>query len=281
MASPTVRSRQLARTLRELRKSRDIKQAVVARHLNHTVQWVVSVEKPATCRPSVGDVRALLALYGVTDQTTIERVVDLAREAKRPGWWHNYELSEKHATFIGLEAEAETELTWEKALIPGLLQTEAYARAIIASGPDRLQADRIDELTRVRIERQKVLCRPVPLRLHAIIGEGVLRWTVGGPAVMRAQLQHLCEAAEAPNITVQAVPFTAGAHPGMTGSLTILRYPATADPDVLYCDTAAGAVYSEDSSALDRAHRVFSHLAAISLSPRATIGLAARYAAEL
>jgi hypothetical protein len=281
MPSPTVRSRRLAAILRHYRLRTDLLQRDVARHVNRTVQWVCRVENAATCRPSVGDVRSLLALYQVTDPAEVERVATLAAEVKQNGWWHEYDLSAAHATFVGLEAEASQKRVWEPLLIPGLLQIPDYARAIITAGPDDLPPGRVEELVRVRAERQKLLVRPVPLVLHAITDEAALRRQVGSPALMRAQMAHIAEVAQAPNVTVQVLPFSAGAHQGMTGAFTILGYPDPDDHDIVYCDTPAGPVYTEDDDDIGRAHRAFANLSAASLSAGDSMDLIAKAAVGL
>lgn len=281
MPSPTVRSRQLAQKLRRYREAAGVTQAHVAHHLNHTIQWISRTENAKTCRPSVGDVRSLLSLYGVTDTLEIAQVVALATEARQPGWWQAFDLSSTHGTFVALEAEAESKLAWEPQLIPGLLQVPGYARVVIASGPDPLLPGRVEELVRVRMERQKVLFREAPLIIEEIIDEAVLRRVIGTPALMKEQLQHLCEQAEAPNVTLRVLPDGVGAHPAVTGPFTILRYPDDDDHDVLYCETPAGMMYAEHPADAARANRIFSHLKTLALSPRETIDLAARYAADL
>ncbi len=276
-----MRSRRLSGLLKQYRRTAGLDQAAVAAYIGHHKVWVSRVETPEWCRPSVGDVRALLTLYGVTAPDEADRVVRLAMEVRQPGWWQEFGLSEAHATFVALEAEAAGKRAWEKGFIPGLLQTEDYARAVIAAGPDDLDPGRVERLVRVRMERKKALHRPAPLRLHAVIGEAVLACPAGGRDVMAAQLRHLADAAAEPNVTVQVLPFAAGAHPGLSGSFTILEYPDPDDHDVLYCDTLAGAVYAEGPRDIARAYRVFSHLIAVSLSPHASIDLAAKYAASL
>jgi hypothetical protein len=281
VAGTTVRSRRLAGILAAYRKAAGLRQPEVAAYVGRTSVWVSRTETPATCRPSVGDVRALLTLYGVTDPAEIDRVISLAGEVRQPGWWHDYDLSQSHAELVALESEAKGKRVFEIAFIPGLLQTEGYARAVIAAGPDNLDEGRVAKLVRVRMERKKILHRPAPLMLHAIADEAALRRPAGGLAVMRAQLAHLGEAARAPNVTFQVLPFSAGAHPGMAGSFTILEYPHPDDHDVLYTETAAGATYAEDAGRIDRAYRAFAHLAALSLPPGETMDLVARYAADL
>lgn len=275
MAGTTVRSRRLARILADYRKAAGLRQPEVARHVGRTSVWVSRTETPATCRPSVGDVRALLALYGVTDPGEVERIVDLAREVRQPGWWHGYDLSSAHATFVALEAEAASKRAWEPSLIPGLLQVPGYARVVIASGPDPLAPGRIEELVKVRAERQKVLHRAVPLVTEDIIDESVLYRVVGTRALMREQLEHLLRVMEEPHITVRILPSSAGAHPAMTGPFTVLRFADEADHDIVYSEGQAGGVYAEEPESLERAQRVFGRLAALALPPAESAALIA------
>ena len=281
MAGTTVRSRRLAGLLKEYRKAAGLRQAAVAAHLGRTNVWVSRTETPATCRPSVGDVRTLLALYGVTDPAETERAVQLAIAAREQGWWHAYDLSEMHASFIALESEAVSKRVWESGFIPGLLQSEGYARAVIAAGPEPLDPERLESLVEARMKRQKILHRERPLMLHAIADEAALARGAGKREVMAAQLAHLAEAAQMPNVTFQVLPFAAGPHPGATGSLTILEYVDTGDPDVLYVETPAGSMYVEEDRDVKRNYRAFAHLIALALSPRGSMDLVAKYAADL
>ncbi|HXF03091.1 MAG TPA: helix-turn-helix transcriptional regulator [Arthrobacter sp.] len=281
MAGTTVRSRRLAGILKEYRKASGLRQPEVAAYVGRTSVWVSRTETAATCRPSVGDVRALLVLYGVTSPAEIEQVVDLARQVRETGWWHDYGLSDTHRSFVALESEAAGKRVWSDMFIPGLLQTEGYARAVITAGPDTLDDARVDDLVRVRMERKKILHRPRPLQFHALTDEAALRRRVGTREVMAAQLDHLADAASQPNVTLQVVPFTAGAHPGMAGPFSILEYPDPADPDVVYAETPAGGIYMEDAPGIERTYRAFAYLAALALSPAASLDLADRYAAGL
>ena len=271
MPVPTVRSRRLAGILRDKRRAAGRTQAEVARHLGRTVRWVSRTETPAECRPSVGDVRALLAFYRVTDPAEVDAIAAIAAEVREPGWWHEYDLPSKLATFVALETEAAAGFVWESSLVPGLLQTEAYARAVISAGPDWLAPDRIDALVSARARRQKILHREEPLHLAAIIDEAVLRRVVGGREVMAEQLARVREAAEAPNVTVRLLLSSAGAHPGQTGPFTILRYGDKDGRDVLYCENPAGGMYYEDEADVQRAHRAFGRLGSMSLSPARSI----------
>src|SRR6185312_13800308 len=144
MAGTTVRSRRLAGILKEYRKASGLRQPEVAAYVGRISVGVARTETAATCRPSVGDVRALLVLYGVTSPAEIEQVVDLARQVRETGWWHDYGLSDTHRSFVALESEAAGKRVWSDMFIPGLLQTEGYARAVITAGPDTLDDARVD-----------------------------------------------------------------------------------------------------------------------------------------
>ena len=278
---PTVRSRRLAAILREKREASGLSATVAAEKAYLAASWVYRAEMP-NCRPNPNNVAAILRVYGITDEDEIRRVVGLARDAARPGWWDSYELTSDHAEFVAAEAEASVKLVWEPSLIPGLLQVPAYAREVIASGPEKLTPGRIGELVRVRMERQRVLTRDDPLRLTVIIDEPVLRRVVGTRALMREQLWHLAEVAEQGPAVVRVLPEETGAHPAMRGPFTILRYadPAT-DHDVVYCETVAGALYAETVEVADRARSAFSHLETLALGRRDSMEKVASYAADL
>ena len=278
---PTVRSRRLAAILREKREASGLSVTVAAEKAYLAPSWVYRAEKP-NCRPEPNNVAAILRVYGVTDEDEIRRVTGIARDAARPGWWDSYALSPDHAEFVAAEAEAVTKLVWEPSIVPGLLQVPGYARAVIASGPEKLTPGRVEELVRVRMERQRVLTRDDPLRLTVIIDEAVLRRVVGSRALMREQLWHLAEAAGQGPAVVRVLPDETGAHPAMRGPFTILRYadPAT-DHDVIYCETVAGALYAETDDVADCARSAFSRLETLALGRRESMEKVARYAADL
>jgi len=270
----TVRSRRLAAILREKRRAAGLTPTEAARRADLSPATVYRAEEPA-CRPKPNNVKALLQVYGVTDPAEAARIITLAKEAARPGWWHQYDISQHYASFVALEAEAAAKLVWEPSLVPGLLQVPGYARAVIACGPDYLPPADVDKLVRVRAERQKILHREDPLRLTAVLDEAVLRRPAGTPAVMRDQLDYLRQAAGLPNVTVRVLPSGAGAHPAMTGPFAILRYPDPADHDVLYTESLAGPLYAEEPRDLERAHRAFCALSSLALSPRDSLGIIA------
>lgn len=278
--TPTVRSRRLAARLRELRDASGLSATVAGEKAYLSYNWVYRAEKP-NCRPEPNNVAAILKVYGVTDEAEVRQLVELAKEASRPGWWDRYRLSADHATLVAFEAEAAAKKVWTPSLIPGLLQTPDYARAVIAAGPDDLKPRRITELVTMRGKRQAALRRDGPLQLAVIVDEAVLRRIVGGRDVMRAQLGHLFEMAHLPNVTVRVLPDGSGEHPGMAGPFTILRFPDPSDADVLFVESLAGNVYAEKAEDVERAHRVFARLETLSLDPGGSMDLVARFAADL
>jgi transcriptional regulator with XRE-family HTH domain len=218
------------------------------------------------------DVRDLCELYGVTDQAQVDHLMDLVKEGKQQGWWQSHEL-DYFATYVDLEQAATTLSYFQSTIIPGLLQTVEYARAMYAAGlPEEITPERADELIDVRLRRQQVLSREPPLQLRAVFDEAVLRRVVGGPAVMGAQLRHLKEAANMPNVTLQVIPYGSGAHPAMDNMFTILEFAAAA-PAVVYVEGLMGWLYIEREHEVTRYMQVFEHLRKLALDPQETIEL--------
>ena len=272
--SPTLRRRELSARLKELREKAGIDVAAAAEALGCSTDKIHWIERAEWNRPRWRDVRDLLDRYGVTNERLRNYLLQLARDSGQQDWWHPYKamLSETYTTYIAFEGEAEELLTFELAVIPGLLQTENYARALNREGPAELGADEIEERVKVRAERQRILERPDPVRLFAVIDEAALRRKVGGDEVMRDQLQHLVDMAAHPKITIQILPFAAGPHPGTGGRFTILTFPGAATPDAVYIATIAGELLIE-SGGVDRYRSVFRRLNAKALSPEDTIAM--------
>jgi transcriptional regulator with XRE-family HTH domain len=269
--SPTLRRRELSARLKELREQASVSVPDAAAALGCSTDKIHWIERGEWNRPRWRDVRDLLDRYGVTDERLRDYLIQLAKDSGQQDWWHPYKamLSETYTTYIAFEGEAEDLLTFELAVIPGLLQTEDYARALNEEGPAEIDADEIEERVKVRTERQRILDRADPVRLFAVIDEAALRRPVGTPEVMRAQLQHLIDMAARPKITIQVLPFAAGPHPGTGGRFTILTFPGAATPDAVYIATIAGELLIE--SGVDRYRSVFRRLNAKALSPEATI----------
>ncbi len=225
------------------------------------------------------DVRDLCALYEVTDPAQRERLSRLAAEGKQQGWWQSYEL-DYFATYVGLEQAAASLSYYVSMVVPGLLQTPEYAKAMFAGGlPSEINLARSDQLIDVRLRRQQVLTRDPALQVSAVLDEAVLHRVVGGPEVMSAQLHHLVEAAAMPNVTLQVIPFSVGAHPAMDDLFTILKFGNSA-PSVVYVEGLMGWLYLEREHEVARYEQVFEHLCGIALSPRETIDLVSEVGAR-
>jgi transcriptional regulator with XRE-family HTH domain len=265
--SPTVRRRRLASELRALREAAKLTCEEVAEHLECSASKISRVE---TGRVSVSprDVRDMLALYGV-DPQQLDSLVQLARESRQKGWWHAYSdtMQPRFATYIGLEDAAAEIRTYEVNLIPGLLQTEDYARTVINAGNLTGTLEDVERRVALRMARQPMLLSGSnPPQFWAVLDEGVLHRTVGGTGLMHLQLDHLLEIADMPNVAVQVIPFTAGAHPGMGKPFVILSFPERADPDVVYLEDLTSTLYLEDVDEIDRYNVLFNHLRATALS---------------
>ncbi|HEY0359809.1 MAG TPA: helix-turn-helix transcriptional regulator, partial [Mycobacteriales bacterium] len=259
-SSPTLRRRELATRLRDLRLQTGLTADEVAARMLVSPAKISRIETGAR-GVSLRDVRDLCEIY-TADAGEREHLATLVREAKQPSWWQQYDLP--YATFVGLESAAATILDYESSVIPGLLQTEDYARAVT----DGILCDAAPDLTRQRVEvrltRQRLLTQESPPQLWTVIDEAALHRVVGGPGVMRAQLEALAERATLPNVTVQVVPFEAGAHPGMDSTFILLHLEEEVS-DVVYIEGLVGNLYQESPSDLARYRRVFDQLRAIAL----------------
>ncbi|WP_250214517.1 helix-turn-helix domain-containing protein [Acrocarpospora catenulata] len=191
------------------------------------------------------DIEDLLTLYGVIEEAERSPLLALARRANQPGWWHEYRdvVPDWFQDYLGLEQDAELIRTYEIQLIPGLLQTEDYARAVIAQGHQGAPREQIERRVALRMRRQQVLVRSRRLKLWALLDEAALRRTVGGTATMYDQLRHLGEMSRLPNVTVQVSPFSTGGAVGGVGPFTVLRFAETALPDVVYLEQLTTAYY--------------------------------------
>ena len=278
--TPTVRLRRLAAELRSLRASSGLTRDEVVERTGINAVTMYRIEH-ARVRPQTRTLRTLLDLYGVEKEQQAE-LVGLLRDARERGWLHAYqsELPEQYMTFIGFEGEAESAWDYESLFVPGLLQTEDYARAVITGVLPFASRDEVERRVEVRIERQEVLRDDNPAQLWGIVDEAALRRQVGSPAVMRAQFRHLMEASELPNVTFQVIPFDAGAHAGMPGSFIVLQFTEEAIPDVIYIDSMAGDLFLEAESDVRRYKLIFEHLRAVAASPDASRSLLASLATE-
>jgi hypothetical protein len=256
--------------LRGLRERAGLTGEEAGNALERSGSWISRVE---TGRVGLRgrDLTDLLELYRVHDREVVDQLTALAREGKQRGWWSRYSdiISGNYATYIGFESEASEVCNYETLCVPGLLQTEDYARALFRGGLPAPTAGEVERKVEVRMARQAVLTRPRPLRLFAVVDESVLHRTLGEPQVMQAQLTHLVEASHQPHIMLQVVPFDAGKHPGMVGSFSLLTFALPDDPDIVYIEGMSRDVFVESGDAREY-REVFDHVRSGALSPEAS-----------
>lgn len=248
--------RHIGRRFSELRDRAGMTQQQAAKQFDRGRTTIVRMEDGddgVRFRP--GDVATMLDVYGATEQ---ERELLLAltaetRNGRKKGWWHDYTESELPAWFglyVILEDSAVNIREYESELVPGLLQTQEYAEAVIRTPTSLVTEEQVKQRIQVRIERQSVLNRPTPLRFEVVLSEAVLRRPIGAPEPMNRQLQHLLEVGKRPNVSIRILPFAAGVHGGMTAcnSFMMLDFPADPsgepiEPPLAYVDTLTGAMY--------------------------------------
>jgi len=245
---PVVQRRRLRGELRRMRQEAGETQEQVAAAMDWSLSKLIRIEG-GSVGISTNDLKVLLGHYGIVDDDRIAELLALAKVASEPSWWSKYRevTSSRFLQFIEYEAAAIVRRSFEPLLIPGLLQTEEYARAVIGEWNTQAQKDLLDSLVALRMERQELLKRggPPPW-FFFILNEDVVRRLVGGQDVMRGQIRHLIDLASTPNVTVEIVPFSAGVHRGMQGPFVVLEFPEAEDDDVLYLESPRGDLINRD-----------------------------------
>jgi len=267
--SPMLRRRELASQLRDLRKQSGRTVEDVARELLCSPPKISRIEtgvRPASLR----DVRDLCTIYGVDDSLR-DRLMTLAREAKQQGWWNKYDDIAVDR-LIGLEIEAAQISSYESYVIPWMFQTREYARAVIRGFLPRIADHVLDERVAARLTRQKIITRESPPRFWSMVDESALRRRVGSPHIMRDQLKRMIELAAIPNMMLQVVPFSLGAHPGLYNTFTLLEFKP-GQPPVVYVENMAGGLYVERASDVDRYEEALMHLRTGALDPESSVSL--------
>ncbi|MFI0352476.1 helix-turn-helix domain-containing protein [Actinomadura sp. 9N407] len=279
--SPTMRRRRLASELRRMRTDARLSITEVAARLGWQGSKLSRIEN-RQIGISTTDVRKLLDLYGVDDAKQAERLLDIARKARERGWWESYgaTLPTETRTMIGIETEASLIRTYEQALIPGLLQTPDYARAVIRAARPTDSQEVINQRVEVRLARQALLNEKDPPQLWVVINEGAARQMVGSPAIMTAQLRHLIKDRGKLNVVVQVLPFTAGEHPAMVGSFSLYNFPTQDETEAVYIETMNSALILEKPLDLKTYGDAFDHIRAAALSPRDSRDLLGALAAD-
>jgi transcriptional regulator with XRE-family HTH domain len=272
-AGPSVRSRRLATVLRTLRIAAELSRADVSQAIDMSISKIGRVETAET-GIYLDDLEKLLDLYRVTGSRRVE-VLDLARHADERGWLRilgTTRHSENWQTWIDFESEASVLLHYQPLIIPGLLQTPDYARAIIRStgtGIDLSDAD-VDTLVSSRMARQGILSKTNPVKLHAVIEETVLRRSLHADSLDR-QLRHLVESAARPNITIQLLPVDVGPHPGLNGPFIILEYDA--EPSLVWLENRISSLFLDEPDQIEIYTRIWNELCALACNPEKSIKL--------
>ncbi|SCE65668.1 Helix-turn-helix domain-containing protein [Micromonospora matsumotoense] len=278
-ASPTIRARRLRRELRRLRDLRGLTVDDVARSVGWHRAKVIRIEQGHSGIAADG-LRKLLDLYDASSEER-DALTSLARQARQKGWWSVYG-DVLPDDYVGFEAEAESISTFQSLHIPGLLQTEEYARAIIHAGRTTASKDEVDRVIAARQARKILLTRDAPPKLWIILDEAAVRRVVGGAKIMSVQLGRIIEACQLPAVEVQVLPFAAGAHASMGGAFTILDYAEPAlDPAIVYVDNDTNTLLLEEEQQVSRYKLVFDHLRAKALDPDQSADFLVRISAEL
>lgn len=268
--SPIVQRRRLRTELRAVRQKAGLTQEQVVAALDWSPSKIIRIET-GSVGISTTDLKALLGFYGIEDQQLVDRLVALGKAARKRGWWSSYPdilgmgKSRELLQLIEYESAAAITRNFETLVVPGLLQTEEYARAVISEhAPD----DRVATLVQIRMKRQELLDSPDGPLLFFIMDEAAIHRLVGGKDAMRRQLLRVIELGRRPNVTIEVVPFSAGAHPGLNGPFVVLEFPDPEDHDVLYLENTAGElIRREESNQVLPYRATFEQLRGISLGP--------------
>jgi transcriptional regulator with XRE-family HTH domain len=267
-----VHQRRLARILRKLREGADLTIEQVADKIELSPSTISRMET-AQVGVRTNDLRPLLDIYKVSGMQRDE-LLQLAREGRQQVWWQEYK-DLPTAAVASLETEAASILQYAAQLVPGLLQTEEYARAVLHAIHFQAGAEKVARRLELRVARQALLTGKDAPQYWIVLDEAVLRRAIGGRQVMHAQLERLIDAAELPNVTLQVLPFAAGAHAGLDGEFTILSYRDPEDPDVVFIENTGGDAYIENTAVTRRYNSIFDHLRSVAQDPAESVRILA------
>ncbi|MDI5967343.1 helix-turn-helix transcriptional regulator [Streptomyces sp. SL13] len=264
--NPTVRRRRLGSELRKLREQRGMTAEEVAARLLVSQSKISRLENG---RRSISqrDVRDLCGVYGVEDERVVESLMQMAKESRQQGWWHAFG-DVPYSVYIGLETDAASLRVYESLVVPGLLQTPDYARAVIKGMWPEATAAEVDKRVQVRLKRQeRVTDQARPLRYWVVLDEAALRRVAGDERIMAAQLEQLVTCSVLPHVTLQVLPYSMGAHPGMYGKFAILEFEDTSDATVVYLEGVTSDLYLEKPNDVQDYSVKYEHLRALALGP--------------
>ncbi|MEU4577604.1 helix-turn-helix transcriptional regulator [Nonomuraea sp. NPDC023979] len=270
-----MRLRRLARELRKLREDSGLTPEAAAAQLGWSRSKVSRIETGRTMA-SRADVAAVCDLYGVKSSDRAG-LIQLASEVRQRGWWTSY-ADVFTGSYVGLEDDAAFIRQWEVQLVPGLLQTEDYARTVISQ---HRPSEEVQRRVMARMARRTLLSRPQAPQFSAILDEAAIRRPIGGKQIMHEQLEALLIAARRANVDVRVLPFGAGEHAGLEGAFTILSFAEEIDPDVAYVEGTAGDIYVESSEQVDRCKLIYERISDAALSPEDSLGLISKVKDEL
>ena len=275
--SPLVQRRHLRAELRRARQAAQLTQEQVASEMDWSLSKIIRIEAGSS-GISANDLKALLHLYRVTDSEQVDALLVLARAARERSWWSAYRdvAPSSLLQLIEYESSGAVVRQFETLFIPGILQTEDYARAVIQNYYDeRPGSDMVRGLVELRVRREELFeSNNLPL-FHFLIDEGAVRRRVGGSSVMRRQLQRLIELSDRPNINVEIIPYSAGLHPGMKGPFKVIEFADPSDRDIVFLESPRGDIISHDPEEISSYREAFENLSRVSLGPRDTLALLA------
>jgi transcriptional regulator with XRE-family HTH domain len=281
--SPLVQRRRLRTELRTARQVSGLTQDQVAREMDWSLSKIIRIES-ASSGISSNDLKALLQLYGVKDPEQVDSLLALARAARERSWWSKYRdvAPPSLLQLIEYESAADVIKQFESMIIPGILQTEDYARAVLQNhygeGPG---SDHLQDLVELRTQREDLFDAENRPSFQFILDEAAVRRMVGGPSVMWTQLRRLTEVARKPGITIEVIPFSAGLHAGMTGPFEIIKFADPSDRDIVYLETPRGDIFSDVPEETSMYREDFARLGKASLGPQGSLALIAKLADEM
>ena len=272
-SSPLAERRLLRAELRQARQDAGLTQEAVAEKMDWSLSKIIRIETGAV-GISTNDLVALLRLYKVKDSQRVKELITRAKAARQQAWWSKYRaaLPPTYFQYIEYETSASIIRSYETILIPGLLQTEEYATAVVQQSKVDVPSRQVKSLVEVRMRRQELLLKqPKPPLLFFVLDEAVIRRLTGDQGLRKTQLEKLIELAGRREVTIEILPFAVGLHRGMTDNFNILEFPGSAD-DVLYFESGRGAIFSRDVTEEVTAYReLFEDLRRASLGPKGTL----------
>jgi transcriptional regulator with XRE-family HTH domain len=266
----------------ELRRLRELKGMTAEEVAERLLVSQSKISRLENGRRSISqrDVRDLCGVYEVEDHRIVDSLMQMAKDSRQQGWWHSFG-DIPYSVYIGLETDAASLRVYDPQVVPGLLQTRAYAETLITGALPETTPTDIDKRVQVRVRRQERIAAPDnPLRLWTVLDESALRRVVGSRAVMREQLEHLVEQSQLPHVTVQVIPFDMGAHPGLNGQYAILEFPDAADSSVVYIEGVTSDLYLEKANDVQKYSVMYEHLRAQALNVEQSRQFIAKIAQE-